>query len=171
MRFARRDPLTGLENRLALRERFEVLAPGLARPAALLYLDLDGFKPVNDCYGHQAGDALLRAVATRLTSCLPPGDTAFRIGGDEFVVLQTRVRQHTDAAAMAGRLLASLSEPYELDGSIICVGVSIGIALANMGDADLDALAKAADAALYDAKRAGRGTYRFTPDTKALEAA
>lgn len=161
MQFARQDPLTGLENRLGLRERFEILAPGPTRPAALLYLDLDQFKPVNDLHGHQAGDALLRAVAMRLKACLRPGDTAFRIGGDEFVVLQTRVRRQSDVATMAQRLLASLSEPYDLDGSILHVGASIGIALANMGDAELDALAAAADAALYDAKRAGRRTFRF----------
>lgn len=165
MRFARQDPLTGLENRLALRERFEMLAPGPTRPAALLYLDLDGFKPVNDLHGHQVGDALLRAVAKRLTVCLPPSDTVFRIGGDEFAVLQTHVRQRSDTMVLARRLLESLSEPFELNDSTVHIGASIGIALADTANAELDCLAAAADAALYNAKRSGRGTFRFTKDS------
>jgi diguanylate cyclase (GGDEF)-like protein len=102
IRFARQDPLTGLDNRWALRERFEALAPGPARPAALIYLDLDGFKPINDIHGHQVGDALLRAVAARLTASLRPGDSVYRIGGDEFVMLLPRVRQRSDTTEIAG---------------------------------------------------------------------
>ncbi|MGI4876103.1 MAG: diguanylate cyclase domain-containing protein [Janthinobacterium lividum] len=168
VRFARQDPLTGLNNRLALRERFEDFTPGPTRLIALLYLDLDGFKPVNDAHGHQAGDALLCAVATRLTACLRPGEGAYRIGGDEFVVL-SRVRQPSDATAMAQRLLVSLSEPYSLRSVTICVGVSIGIALADVGDADLDDLTATADAALYEAKRSGRGTFRFAKHPSSLQ--
>lgn len=168
MRFARRDPLTGLENRLALRERFEALSPKPARPAVLLYLDLDGFKPVNDVHGHQIGDALLCETASRLIACLRPGDDAFRIGGDEFVVLMPRVRQRNEATEMARRLLASLSEPFTQDGTTVRIGASIGIALVDTGDADLDGVVATADSALYDAKRSGRGTFRFAKNGSPL---
>ena len=137
-------------------------------PAVLLYLDLDGFKPVNDKHGHQAGDALLREVARRLDVCIQPGDDAFRIGGDEFVVLLSRVRQRSDVSEVARRLLVSLSEPYVLDTATVSIGASIGIAFAESSNADLDYLASTADAALYDAKRSGRGTFRFAKDASSL---
>jgi diguanylate cyclase (GGDEF)-like protein len=168
IRFARRDPLTGIDNRLALRERFEALAPGSGRLIALLLIDLDGFKPINDEHGHQAGDAILRQVATRLTACLRPGDGAFRIGGDEFAVLLSPVRQRSEATAMARRLVGSLSEPYAVEGEAVRVSASIGVAFGDEGDADLDVLAAAADAALYDAKRSGCCTFRFARDAATM---
>jgi diguanylate cyclase (GGDEF)-like protein len=167
MRFARQDPLTGLDNRLALREQFEEPSLEPTKAVALLYLDLDGFKRVNDRHGHQVGDALLCVVATRFAACLRPGERVFRMGGDEFVVL-SRVRQRSDAAAIARRLLASLSEPYALDSATVQIGASIGIALADADYTDLDELMAAADASLYDAKHNGRGTFRFAEDTPSL---
>lgn len=164
-RFARKDALTGLDNRLALRERFEELAPGGTRLAALLYLDLDGFKPVNDVHGHQAGDALLREVAVRLASCVRPGDGVFRMGGDEFVVLLSRIRQQSEASTMARRMLSTLSQPYSQGGGAVRIGASIGIAISGANNADLDELTASADRALYNVKRSGRGSFQFARDS------
>ncbi len=161
---ARQDALTGLPNRLQLRERFddEILGLGAGgRLLALHFLDLDQFKPVNDRYGHPVGDALLKAVAGRLTHMLRATDTAARLGGDEFVIIQTGIAHPDEARMLAMRILRTLSAPYRIDGHELRIGVSIGIALAPQDGVDLEVLAARADAALYQAKSSGRGTIAF----------
>lgn len=167
VRFARQDPLTGLDNRLALREHFDVLLPGPMPLVALLYVDLDAFKPVNDLHGHRVGDDLLCAVADRLRASLQVGERVFRMGGDEFVVL-SRVHHRKGATAIARRLLLSISRPYAIAALDVRISASIGVALAKSIEADLDALTADADAALYDAKRSG-GTFRFAKDAATLQ--
>jgi len=151
------DALTGLPNRRMLRERFE--AQGSRPDPALLYLDLDRFKAVNDTLGHSAGDALLCAVAQRMVGCSREGDLVVRLGGDEFAIVQTGGEQPFRAAALAQRVIEVLNQPFDLAGQQVGIGVSVGIALGD-GGTDLDALLKNADQALYRAKADGRGTYR-----------
>jgi diguanylate cyclase (GGDEF)-like protein len=161
---ARLDPLTGLPNRLLLRER---LAEALARfqrngePYALLLIDLDRFKPVNDTLGHPIGDLLLAKVADRLRSTVRPTDTVARIGGDEFVILQTGIREAGNTQALARRIVDLISRTYMVDGHLLTIGASVGVALAPMDGETADKLLKNADLALYRAKLDGRGTYRF----------
>ena len=160
---ARHDALTGLANRTLLRGRLEEALARTNRGEnfAVLYLDLDRFKAVNDTLGHPVGDELLRAVTTRLRANIRDLDTAARLGGDEFAVVQTSVNQPQDATTLARRLIEEISKPYEIQGQQIVVGTSIGIALAPGNDASADLLLKHADLALYRAKGEGRGTWRF----------
>ncbi|WP_246691985.1 MULTISPECIES: EAL domain-containing protein [unclassified Methylobacterium] len=161
---ARLDPLTGLPNRLLLRER---LAEALARlqrsgeACALLLIDLDRFKPVNDTLGHPVGDALLAKVADRLRSTVRPTDTVARIGGDEFVILQTDIREAGNTQALARRIVDLIGRTYMVDGHLLTIGASVGVALAPADGESADKLLKNADLALYRAKLDGRGTYRF----------
>ncbi|MCJ2054218.1 putative bifunctional diguanylate cyclase/phosphodiesterase [Methylobacterium sp. J-070] len=161
---ARLDPLTGLPNRLLLRER---LAEALARlrrngeACALLLVDLDRFKPVNDTLGHPVGDALLEKVADRLRSTVRPTDTVARIGGDEFVILQAGIRDAAGTQALARRIVDLIGRTYMVEGHLLTIGASVGVALAPEDGTDADRLLKNADLALYRAKLDGRGTYRF----------
>ena len=161
---ARLDPLTGLPNRLLLRER---LAEALARlqrngeACAVLLIDLDRFKPVNDTLGHPIGDALLAKVADRLRSTVRPTDTVARIGGDEFIILQTGIREAADTQALARRLVDLIGRTYMVEGHLLTIGASVGVALAPADGTSADKLLKNADLALYRAKLDGRGTYRF----------
>jgi len=157
------DALTGLANRTRFRERLGVSLAELRRGGclAVLCLDLDGFKAVNDSFGHPAGDALLRQVAERMQGCLRHGDMVARFGGDEFAVLQTAARQPGDADMLARRLAEALGEPYDLDGQQVVISTSTGIAVAPGDGAQVDDLIRRADLALYAAKAAGRGTHRF----------
>ncbi|WP_246765474.1 bifunctional diguanylate cyclase/phosphodiesterase [Aminobacter sp. SR38] len=160
---ARHDPLTGLPNRLLLRERLEqILAQGHSHQqnTAVLCLDLDNFKNVNDTLGHPVGDALLREVAVRISGVVRDYDVVARLGGDEFLVVQPAV-ESDEAGRVAQRLVAALEEPYQLDGHLVVIGASIGIALASETNCDPDDLVKNADLALYRAKSDGRGTYAF----------
>jgi diguanylate cyclase (GGDEF)-like protein len=157
---AGKDALTGLPNRTLLRARLNEGIAQTRRTGELLafhYLDLDRFKIVNDVLGHSAGDALLQAVAERLESILRIGDSAARFGGDEFVVVQTGIRRPDEARLLAHRIIRTVSAPYSLDGQEARVGVSVGIALAPRHGLGLEGLASRADAALYEAKRKGRG--------------
>lgn len=161
---ARRDPLTGLANRLLLRESLDASLERLNRfgePCAVLLLDLDRFKPVNDTLGHALGDALLVKVADRLRSAVRTSDTVARVGGDEFVVIQGAVGQPEDAAVLARRLVDLIGRTYIIDGQLLTIGASVGIALAPQDGKDADRLLKQADLALYRAKLDGRGTFRF----------
>jgi len=161
------DQLTGLPNRALLADRLGQALPAARRNGvrvALLSLDLDNFKDVNDTLGHAAGDTLLCAVSARLRACLRESDTLARIGGDEFAIVQPSVRGPHDAEVLAGRLLEAIGEPVMLEGQLVFVRASIGIALAAPGD-DAAELAKQADVALYQAKGAGRGGFCFfAPD-------
>ncbi|MDR7035989.1 diguanylate cyclase (GGDEF)-like protein [Methylobacterium sp. BE186] len=161
---ARIDPLTGLPNRLLLREHLDEALARLARSGegcALLVIDLDRFKPVNDTLGHPVGDALLVKVAERLRSTLRATDTVARIGGDEFVILQTAVSNPGDTQALARRLVDLVGRTYMVDGHLLTIGASVGVAFAPDDGRDADRLLKNADLALYRAKLDGRGTYRF----------
>ncbi|HEY8565627.1 MAG TPA: EAL domain-containing protein [Beijerinckiaceae bacterium] len=161
---ARHDALTDLPNRVFFRERLEQALAGMRRRGdgvALLCLDLDHFKGVNDTLGHPIGDALLKAVAQRIRAELREEDTVARLGGDEFAILQNGTGQPAAGAALAHRLVASLGQPYLLEGHPINVGASIGIAVVTEAAGDADTLLRNADLALYRAKEDGRGTYRF----------
>ncbi|WP_166661466.1 sensor domain-containing diguanylate cyclase [Paractinoplanes brasiliensis] len=157
------DALTGLPGRaLLLEEAGKSIAQG--GPLAVLFLDLDGFKPVNDTYGHAAGDALLVQVAQRLRAATRPQDVAARFGGDEFVLL-CRGMTGADAYAVADRIRHDLSRPYAVDGRTVNIGVSIGLATPGPDTPDAAALIRHADLALYRAKGAGRGRIeRFAPE-------
>ena len=149
--------LTGLSNRAGLSRAFSSrFAPPAGGRLALIYLDLDGFKTVNDSHGHMAGDALLQLVAERLRGLVRNADTAARIGGDEFVVLSEQT-ERAQLQKLGDRLVREISKPYELDsGHHIAIGASVGIALAPDHGSDLATLMNAADAALYQAKSRGK---------------
>ncbi|MGI4939457.1 MAG: putative bifunctional diguanylate cyclase/phosphodiesterase [Janthinobacterium lividum] len=165
---ARHDPLTGLPNRLLFREHMEHVLGHLRQEgghAAVLFLDLDGFKAVNDVLGHAAGDELLRAVSSRLRGGVDAADLVVRLGGDEFAIVQRDPRQPAAGAALSERLVAAMREPIEIQGQPIAIGTSIGIALADAATASTNDLLHDADIALYRAKAEGRGTWRvFTPE-------
>ena len=166
---ARHDALTGLVNRTLLGEEIERALRWARRGEdfAVLSLDLDRFKQVNDTLGHSAGDALLRAVARRLRDTVREVDTVARFGGDEFAVVQTGVAQPMNAEVLAARLMEVLALPYSVDGHQTIIGISIGIALSgsDAGSNTADLLLQHADLALYRAKQAGGGTWRFfTPE-------
>jgi len=159
---ARYDSLTGLPNRMYMREQMEkALAAAGRRQCAILFVDLDQFKQVNDTLGHPRGDILLRAVADRLRRLVRDSDIVARFGGDEFVVLQTPIGGQEDAASLARRIIASLGETYEVDGHQVVIGASIGIAMSPNDATGVDHLLKIADMALYWAKADQRGIWRF----------
>ena len=160
---ARHDLLTGLANRQQFKERLDrVLPEGRTDVcAAVHYVDLDGFKAVNDTLGHGAGDTLLQHVAERLQNCVRGSDLVARFGGDEFAILQSGAKAHSMAEHLADRIIASLAQPFELDGQPVFIGASIGIAMAPEDGVIPNELLKAADIALYAAKGDGRGVYRF----------
>jgi diguanylate cyclase (GGDEF)-like protein/PAS domain S-box-containing protein len=161
------DPLTGLANRALLSDRLDhALARNTrgARSLAVLFLDLDDFKTVNDSIGHAAGDELLREVARRLTEAVRPGDTAARLGGDEFAVLVEDLEHEDLATVVADRLLSALTEPFDVAGRRIHVTASIGIALRASRDQTAGELLRNADTAMYAAKRLGKGRHqRYHP--------
>ncbi|MCK2055969.1 EAL domain-containing protein [Methylobacterium sp. 37f] len=167
LRMARHDTLTGLPNRAFLREHLETVLDRRISGSltAALYLDLDGFKMVNDTLGHPAGDALLRQAAQRLQDCLRATDFVARLGGDEFAIVQSGIADPADAADLAARIGAMLQIPFTLQDQEIVVGTSIGIAVVDAeADTDSDTILRRADVALYQAKAAGRGTWRFFAD-------
>ncbi len=156
------DPLTGLGNRSLFSQRLaSALTPRPHRPAeadvGLLYLDLDGFKPVNDTYGHAAGDEVLRVAAARMTQVVRPQDTLARMGGDEFAVVAPRITAR-GLVGLEARISEALSHPYLIHGGHVDVGASVGAHLARSGD-DLDEVVARADEAMYRVKatRVGRG--------------
>jgi diguanylate cyclase (GGDEF)-like protein len=162
---AKHDALTGLANRLLLRERFQAssdLADQRRTRLALHYLDLDGFKGVNDQHGHPVGDALLQQVSRRLEETIRADDTVARLGGDEFVVLQTNVSEDSEAELLARRIIKKLSAPYEIDGKTIQISASVGIAMMPNAGRDLERLLSQADAALYRSKNAGKSRASFS---------
>ena len=162
-KLARHDPLTGLANRRFFAEKLdEVLRGATARnPAAVLMLDLDGFKAINDVHGHAVGDKALIEFAERITSVLPPGSVAARVGGDEFAVIEPRIASPQDPAAVARRIIATLSEPFAIDEISATLGVGVGIAIAPDNGTDREDIVRRADLALYRAKSEGRSLVRF----------
>jgi diguanylate cyclase (GGDEF)-like protein len=158
---ARHDALTGLANRVLFRDRLND-ALALSRRnqvSAILYLDIDRFKIVNDTLGHAVGDTLLRAIADRMLQQVRETDTVARLGGDEFAIIQTGIDQPTDATNLSSRLIEALSAPYDLRGHQVTIGASIGIAMLSGDSADTDTVLKNADLALYRAKSEGRGRF------------
>ncbi|MGH8522060.1 MAG: diguanylate cyclase domain-containing protein [Gammaproteobacteria bacterium] len=161
------DPLTGLANRTLLGARFnEVLARShrYGGHAALLYLDLDRFKPVNDTLGHQAGDEVLIEAAKRIDACVREVDTIARVGGDEFVIVLQDVASEAAAESVASKIIAALDRPFRVLGWEWTIGGSIGIAIYPRNGADLERLIANADIALYRAKQSGGNTYRIYYD-------
>jgi diguanylate cyclase (GGDEF)-like protein len=157
------DALTDLPNRVLFRERLAQALVGVHQDErlAVLYLDLDRFKGVNDTLGHQFGDELLKVVAGRLRATVGDADTVARVGGDEFAILQTGLKELNDTAALARRVCEAIRAPYELLGHAVIIDTSIGIAVAPNDGMEPDDLLKNADMALYGAKADGRGTHRF----------
>jgi diguanylate cyclase (GGDEF)-like protein/PAS domain S-box-containing protein len=163
-RMARHDPVTGLPNRLLMHERLTQAAAECRRTtamAAVLCLDLDHFKEVNDSLGHAAGDLLIRGCGERLLGCLREIDTVARLGGDEFAIVQVGVERVADVQRLADRLLACLDQPFALDGHEVMVSASIGVAMIPMDGDDPRSLLQNADIALYRAKTEGRNRFRF----------
>jgi diguanylate cyclase (GGDEF)-like protein len=163
MHLAHFDALTDLPNRVLFQE---LLEGALARivdgeQVALLYIDIDEFKNVNDSLGHRIGDELLKSVAASLRNCLDETDIVARLGGDEFAVVQTGVKGIEDVTALVIRIYRSIREPRECLGHLVTTDASIGVALASQAVIDVEQLLKNADLAMYSAKAAGRRTYRF----------
>jgi diguanylate cyclase (GGDEF)-like protein len=164
------DALTDLPNRVLFREQLEHALKQVQfdQQLAVLYIDIDEFKSVNDALGHSIGDELLKTVACRLRDCLKVTDVAARLGGDEFAIIQTAVKNPSETTHLVERIYRAIREPYECASHLITTDASIGIALASGHGADLDQLLKNADLAMYAAKSAGRRTYRFfKPDMEA----
>jgi diguanylate cyclase (GGDEF)-like protein len=160
---ARHDALTRLPNRVLFRERMEqaIALAGRGTEFAVICLDLDNFKLVNDTLGHPIGDGLLVAVSDRLRTCLREIDTVARLGGDEFAIIQIGVRQPNDAESLASRIIDAFHQPFDVDGHRIMAAASIGITIAPGNSVSYETLMRDADIALYLAKTEGRGTVRF----------
>jgi diguanylate cyclase (GGDEF)-like protein len=162
------DSLTGLGNRLLFKEQLEdALKDVSAIPysLAILFLDLDGFKAVNDTLGHSIGDLLLKSIATRLRDVIGQADRIARLGGDEFAILQISAPQPNSAISLAEQIIDIVGHPCNIEGHDVTVGASVGIVVAQPGDTNAEGLLKSADLAMYSAKADGRGTYRmFDPE-------
>uniref|UniRef100_UPI0013E3F05D GGDEF domain-containing protein n=1 Tax=Actinoplanes solisilvae TaxID=2486853 RepID=UPI0013E3F05D len=155
------DPLTGLANRVLFQERVDHAIATHERGTstlAVLFVDLDGFKQINDTFGHGTGDALLSEVAVRLQDCTRTGDTVGRFGGDEFAVLTEQITTVEDAKIVADRIISALQHPFDIDGQVCHVTASAGIALYRDGDT-ADTTIRNADEAMYTAKAAGKNHY------------
>ena len=161
------DPLTGLPNRALLADRMKT-AIGNARrysfQLAVLFVDLDRFKPINDSLGHETGDKLLKTAAKRMQSTVRQADTVSRLGGDEFVVLLSRVHAASDAARVAKNIIAALSQHYHIEGHELLLTASIGISIYPDSGKDASSLLRSADEAMYSAKGQGRNRYHACSD-------
>ncbi|NIJ35520.1 diguanylate cyclase (GGDEF)-like protein [Sphingopyxis panaciterrae] len=162
---ARQDNLTALPNRLALRESYDEAesATDGARLVALHCLDLNGFKPVNDRFGHPTGDALLAAVAKRLEGAIRESDIAARLGGDEFAIVQRDIAHPDEARLFAQRIVAAIGRPYRIGEHTLHISTCVGYVVADDSTRDLEQLISLADEALYSAKRNGIGVKRYEP--------
>jgi diguanylate cyclase (GGDEF)-like protein len=162
------DPLTGLANRRLLIDRMSMALAHARRnksSMAVVYLDLDGFKQINDTLGHGAGDVLLKMVAERLVATVREEDTVARPGGDEFIIALWEVRDAERAATVALKVIEALSQPYGIEGHTVSMTTSAGISIYPLHGEDADTLMKSADLALYEAKRAGKNAYRISERT------
>lgn len=169
-RLAHLDPLTGLPNRLLLADRLEQAVAQARRGDklfAVCFVDLDGFKAVNDRHGHHVGDEVLIAVSRRLGECVRDGDTVARVGGDEFVLLLTNIDKREDCERTLRRLVAVVADPVAVGGRELRISVSIGVALFPLDSSDADTLLRRADESMYVAKRTGKNGYRFFADEQA----
>jgi len=171
---AKKDALTGLANRLSLREHFQArIATALRTDSqvAIHFLDLDGFKAINDRHGHPAGDAVLKDVARRLEAMVRSDDVVARLGGDEFIVLQADLQMNTEAELLARRIIREISKPYFIDNRELSISVSVGIATAPKMGVELERLLACADGALYRAKAGGKARALFCVEVDAANAA
>ena len=162
---ALKDPLTGLANRRLLADRMSMTIAHAHRnksAMAVVYLDLDGFKQINDTLGHGAGDVLLKMVAGRLVATVREEDTVARLGGDEFVISLWHVSGTDYAATVALRVIEAVSQPYGIEGHTVSITTSAGVGIYPVHGEDADTLMKSADLALYEAKRAGKHAYRIS---------
>jgi len=163
-RMAYHDPLTGLPNRKLMQEHLMQAierAENYGQLVALLFLDLDGFKQINDCFGHMMGDLLLKAVAQRLIGCLRGSDTVARLGGDEFVVLLSGIPTVQDVTRVADKIIHTLSQNFVLEGRTLHVTTSVGVSIYPLDCHDMDSLLTKADAAMYRAKQQGKNRREF----------
>ncbi len=162
---ASHDPLTGLANRRRCLDEIEGRAGRRHQSGLLgvLFVDLDGFKDVNDRHGHHAGNDLLVAVADRLRECVRPGDLVARLGGDEFTIVLTRLESAAPAVAVAERICRVVAEPFEVAARTLRISTSIGVAIAPVDRADADDLLRRADAAMYRAKAHGKAQWMMDP--------
>lgn len=171
---AKTDALTGLANRLSLREHFQARMAAARRTdsqVAVHFLDLDGFKAINDHHGHPAGDAVLREVARRLEALVRGEDVVARLGGDEFIVLQADLMQDTEAELLARRIIREISKPYRVEDNLLTISVSVGIATAPKMGVELERLLACADGALYRAKASGKARALFCVEVDLVTAA
>jgi diguanylate cyclase (GGDEF)-like protein len=156
------DPLTGLPNRRLLEDRIATVLQHATRQqtkAAVMYLDLDGFKVINDTHGHACGDEILKQVAHRLVGCSRKEDTVARVGGDEFVIVMGNIAHVGDTHEPASKLIEAVSQSYQVDGLTLQLSTSIGVALFPDDASEVAAVIAAADGALYQAKRSGKNRY------------
>ena len=168
------DQLTGLANRRLLADRLSMAMVHARRnksSMAVLYLDLDGFKELNDRLGHGAGDILLKLVASRLVKTVREEDTVARPGGDEFVLVLWNIGGPDYAATVAVKVLAALSRPFDIEGNTVSITASAGVGIYPVDGEDADTLTRSADLALYEAKRAGKNLYRISGGTPLSAAA
>lgn len=166
-RLAHYDPLTDIPNRILFRDRLEHMLNLANRDKtafALMFVDLNGFKQVNDNFGHDAGDAIIRTCAERLSSCMRRSDSVARVGGDEFTLLLSHIDSHTDVAHIAEKIIALIAEPSDINGYEVVVGCSIGIAVYPQAGRDADTLLKNADMAMYKAKQDEGSSFCFFTD-------
>lgn len=157
---ANSDPLTGLANRRHLEQRLDEEAKK-GTPLSLIFIDLDGFKPINDTYGHEAGDIALKMVAERLGTCVRDHDVLCRLGGDEFVVLLIGLNDREVIKARGDKIIELVNQPYWIDNHRIKMGASLGIAIGPDDGKTGEAILAAADEAMYAAKQGGKNAYRF----------
>jgi diguanylate cyclase (GGDEF)-like protein len=166
------DSLTRLGNRVLFKEQLDEALKDVSvtpHPLAVLFLDLDGFKAVNDTLGHSVGDQLLKTIAAELRDLLPPTDRIARLGGDEFAILQVSSPQPASSISLAEKIVDVVGLTHCVDGHEVTVGASVGIAIANPGEINSESFLKSADLAMYSAKSEGRGTYRiFDPQMDAI---
>jgi two-component system, cell cycle response regulator len=165
---ALKDPLTGLANRRLLAERMSMALDHARRnqsALAVVYLDLDGFKQVNNTLGHSAGDGLLKMVAARLLATVREEDTVARLGGDEFILGLWHLSSADDAATVASKVIEVVSQPYDIEGHSVSITTSAGIGIYPWHGEDADTLMRNADVALYESKRAGKNAYRISGRT------
>ena len=159
------DSLTGLANRQLLADRVSQAITHAQRnmnAMALLYIDLDRFKQINDTFGHDGGDLVLQLVASRLVAAVRQEDTVARLGGDEFVIVLWQISSAVGASAAAEKMIQMLSQPYSIYGQTVHITASIGVSIYSVHGRNAEALSKSADLALYDAKHAGRNNYRIS---------
>lgn len=159
------DSLTGLANRQLLADRVSQAITHAQRnmnAMALLYIDLDRFKQINDTFGHDGGDLVLQLVASRLVAAVRQEDTVARLGGDEFVIVLWQISSAVGASAAAEKMIQMLSQPYSIHGQTVHITASIGVSIYSVHGRNAEALSKSADLALYDAKHAGRNNYRIS---------